>query len=222
MTQKEEVLALLRETEEPLCDACIRRAASVESHQAVNQIARQMAEVGLTTREPALCSGCGKQAKCNTAAGVEPLDASSTSPVPVSTTAAGTPSTHLWYWEGNVQAAVVEWLKQQGWEIVQAVDTAAKTPGVDIIARRPPEKELWVTVKGFPQKSKYVQARHWFAGAIFDLVTYRDKNADLYLAVALPDGYKTYWGLAAKTGWLKKTLPFTILWVREGGEVRSE
>ncbi|MFN3649669.1 MAG: hypothetical protein ACK47B_08805 [Armatimonadota bacterium] len=117
---------------------------------------------------------------------------------------------------------VVQWLQEQGWQVIQAADTAARTPGVDIIARRPPEKELWITVKGHPERSRYVQARHWFAGAVFDLVSYRNQGAERYLALALPDGYTTYSALAVKSGWLKKTMPFTILWVSENGRVRSE
>jgi hypothetical protein len=233
MNNREQVLALLRETRTPLCDACIRRITGINPHAQVNQIANLLASQRLLTRARAVCSACGKLAeKCNSAEGpsgppTPVLSASEGSAAvppqtePQQAETAGEPA-KLWYWEGHVQAVVVEWLKVQGWEIVQAVDTAAKTPGVDIIARRPPDKELWVTVKGFREKSKYVQARHWFASAIFDLVTYRDQKPELYLAVALPDGYATYRGLAAKVGWLKKTMPFTILWVGADGTVRSE
>lgn len=58
-------------------------------------------------------------------------------------------------------------------------------------------KELWVSVKGYPEKSTHVQARHWFAGAVFELMLYRHESATARPAIALPEGFRTYANLAS-------------------------
>jgi len=51
---------------------------------------------------------------------------------------------------------------------------------------------------------------------------YRDENPDVQLAIAFPDGFKTYQVLASKISWLRKTLPITIFWIAELSNVRYE
>lgn len=77
-------------------------------------------------------------------------------------------------------------------------------------------------MKGFPEKSASVQARHWFAGAVFDLLLYRGENADVDLALGLPDGYQTYQGLTKRIEWLRRQMPFAVYWVAESGAVRQD
>ncbi len=109
-----------------------------------------------------------------------------------------------------------------GYLIQKVADTAARSPGKDIDAIGPDGRVLWVSVKGYPEKSKHTQARHWFAGGILDLVRYRHEREDVSLALCLPDGFTTYQNLARQTPWLRNAMPFVIYWVLESGEVRVE
>jgi hypothetical protein len=110
----------------------------------------------------------------------------------------------------------------RGFTIRSVADTLARTPGKDIVAVDVDGRELWVSVKGYPDKSPNIQARHWFAGAVFDLVLYRGESVEPRLALGLPDGFATYHNLAARIAWLRTTMPFTIYWVTPSGEVRAE
>ena len=127
-----------------------------------------------------------------------------------------------WCWEGNVQAALVRWFRDHGYVIEQEANTATREAGKDIVATDPDGRTVWVSVKGFPERSLHVQARHWFAGALFDLILYRHERPDVRLALAFPDGFTTYTALAARTAWLRTSMPFTIYWIAESGTVRIE
>ncbi len=130
--------------------------------------------------------------------------------------------TNAWYWEGNVQGKVVSHLVQNGYSIRSVADTASRAQGKDIVALAPDGNELWISVKGYPEKSQHVQARHWFSQAIFDLVLYRGASSTAKLALALPEGFTTYANLSPRIEWLKQTMPFEIYWVSENGGVRVE
>jgi hypothetical protein len=117
---------------------------------------------------------------------------------------------------------VVAHLSARGYSILAVADTAARSPGKDIVAVAPDGRELWVSVKGYREKSPNMQARHSFAEALLDLVLYRGENPQVDLAVALPDGFRTYLGLAPRVNWLRCKMPFRIYWVAESGKVRSE
>jgi hypothetical protein len=82
--------------------------------------------------------------------------------------------------------------------------------------------ELWISVKGYPEKSHHVQARHWFSGALFDLILYHGENPKARLGIALPDDFTTYENLVPRIKWLKESMPFQIYWVNESGSVRVE
>lgn len=101
-------------------------------------------------------------------------------------------------------------------------DTESRAPGKDIIALSPDGRELWVSVKGFPENSPNTQARHWFSGAVFDLILYHGENPDVTLALGLPDGFPTYKGLPPRVKWLQESMPFRIYWVAESGRVSVE
>jgi hypothetical protein len=124
-----------------------------------------------------------------------------------------------WYWEGNVVARIVRGLRDRNYAIEKVVDTATKEAGVDIVASSPDGRPLWISVKGFPEKSAYVQARHWFAGAVLDMVLYRNERADVDLAIGLPAGFPTYEALVARTSWLRAAIPFSVYWAAEAGGV---
>ncbi len=130
-----------------------------------------------------------------------------------------------WYWEGNVQARLVAWLAGQGYTIVGVADTASRERGPDIAAIEPGGKRLWVGVKGYPKGTERtpptVQARHWFAHAIFEALLCRDNDHDVSLAVAFPD-FPRYRNLASRMTWIRGSLPLPIYWVTETGDVTVE
>lgn len=128
-----------------------------------------------------------------------------------------------WFWEGHIQARVVAFLARGGWTIVRVADTASKERGKDIEAERD-GAQLWITVKGrpagTPKTHPSVQAGHWFAGALLDVIMWRQEGPDVQLGVALPN-YTRYESLAKRTRWLQEATPFTYFWVPESGEVQS-
>jgi len=129
-----------------------------------------------------------------------------------------------WFWEGNVQAKVVNFLVAQKYNILSVADTASHQTGIDVVAEKN-GKKLWVTVKGYPQGTEKTnastQSRHWFKQAIFDIIEYRERDKDVYLAAAFPD-FPTYRNLANKITWLKLAAKFVYLWVKEDGSVEHE
>jgi len=124
-----------------------------------------------------------------------------------------------WYWEGNVQDRIVQFLKSQSFTVHSASDTATRQQGKDIIAADAHGRTVWVTVKGFPEKSKNVQARHWFAGALLDLARYRDENPNALLAMGLPQGFTTYETLVGRTKSVRNFLGYAVYWVKLDGTV---
>lgn len=105
-----------------------------------------------------------------------------------------------WFWEGNVQTALVAHLQADGWTIERAADTAVRTRGVDIVARKG-RRRLAVEVKGYPATTyargpkagqpkptaPTLQARHWYAEALLTSLLTRAKYAGYELALALPE-----------------------------------
>ena len=131
---------------------------------------------------------------------------------------------HLWFWEGNIQLKVVDYLVASGFEILSIANTASHERGVDIIARLK-KKELWITVKGYPtgtdRTNPTTQASHWFKEAVFDIIDYRNQNINLDLGIALPN-CKRYHSLSEKTSWLKNVSGFRFYWVDEYGKLSIE
>ena len=123
-----------------------------------------------------------------------------------------------WYWEGNIQTKIVEHLESTEWGILTSANTATREAGKDIVATKN-GKELWVSVKGWPERSVNTQARHWFSSALFDLILYRDIDPDVQLAIGLPSGFSTYQNLIPRVSWLRNNLPFEIITVSEQGNV---
>jgi hypothetical protein len=131
-------------------------------------------------------------------------------------------SSKPWYWEGNVQAEIVRYLTASQSSVHSEANTSAREQGIDIEAIDIDGWLLWVTVKGFPEKSSNTQARHWFAGALLDLALYKDKNPKARLALGLPSGFSTYENLVRR---IRHTLAFLgchIFWVTESGTVTRE
>ena len=124
-----------------------------------------------------------------------------------------------WYWEGNVQTRVIEFLKSEGYSIVRAANTRTREQGKDIEAKKN-ETVLWVTVKGYPEGTEKThpstQAAHWFKQALFDIVAWRSASLQAELSIALPD-FPRYHDLLTKVAWLQPVANFSILWVRQDG-----
>lgn len=105
-----------------------------------------------------------------------------------------------WFWEGNVQAALVSHLAVTGWRILRTADTASREHGVDIIASRNDET-LYVEVKGWPSRvyadpsrsgelkrtQPTVQANVWFDSAIVAALRLRQRHLEAKIAVCFPD-----------------------------------
>lgn len=129
-----------------------------------------------------------------------------------------------WYWEGNVQNAVVAHLAARGFAIERTADTASRETGKDIEATKGAHR-LWVTVKDFPEKTPRTQpstqAGHWFKDALFDIIAWRGEDPNTGLAMALPD-FPRYRKLAAKVAWLQPVAKSVYLWVDEEGSVQVE
>ena len=129
-----------------------------------------------------------------------------------------------WFWEGNVQSTIVQYLTAQGYEIRFMADTASRQPGKDIIAEKD-GKPLWVSVKGFPKGTKKThpstQAGHWFKDVIFDVIEYRGESDEAELVVALPD-YPRFRSRAERISWFQAAANFVYFWVQESGEIKVE
>ncbi len=220
MAHRDTILQFLASSTGPVCDDCISARTGIMPRQTVNQACNRMATAGEIRRSDLeVCAFCRAPKICNHA-GSSQVPPQVASPV-AETDDHGRP----WHWEGNVQARLVTHLASEGWRLVSAANTAAKSTGKDIVAERD-RKSLWISVKGFPESKSRThpatQARHWFSHAVFDVVMYRDEDASVELAIGLPAGYTTYENLAARVRWLRQNLPFSIYWVSESGTVRLE
>lgn len=134
------------------------------------------------------------------------------------------PKSSHWFWEGNVQSNLINLLVSQKYQIRSVADTASHQTGIDIIAEKD-GKKLWVSVKGYPRGTEKTnastQSRHWFTHAIFDIIEYRERDKEAFLAAAFPD-FPSYRNLAKKITWLKSAAKFVYIWVKEDGSVEYE
>ncbi|HBV98055.1 MAG: hypothetical protein JL50_00885 [Peptococcaceae bacterium BICA1-7] len=221
MTVKERILATVERANGPVCDDCMVKLAELTARQVSYQVCENLAAEGTIGRgNHRSCIICGKIKITNWS----PNAGNATSPKPAKVkkeepASKSVNGTKPWYWEGNVQAALAAHLLSEGYSIRSVADTESRAPGKDIIAISPEGRELWVSVKGFPESSPNTQARHWFSGAIFDLILYHGENPDVTPALGLPDGFPTYKGLVPRVKWLQESMPFKIYWVEESGRV---
>jgi len=211
-TNRERIIAYLQKHPEGVDDDELARALGLRQRQQANTICRQLAGEGLVVRRVVN----GKIHNFWQGAAEPP----EISPPPQP----HIPEDAPWFWEGNVQAAVVRFLETQGYTILRQADTGRREPGKDIEARTEAGL-LWVTVKGYPKGTSKTrpstQAGHWFKGAFFDLASWRGERPDVSLAIALPD-FPRYRRLAERIRWLQPVLKFAFLWVAENGDVHIE
>jgi hypothetical protein len=145
--------------------------------------------------------------------------------------AAGEPTTE-WFWEGNVQQALIAHLMRDGWRIEAQADTASGQHGVDVVARKC-EIMLLIEVKGYPSTA-YVrgeragqpkptkpslQAHHWFSGALTTTILRKGDYPTAQLAMAFPEAL-TYSSLSARAAWALEVLNIWVYLVGKDGRVR--
>lgn len=137
-----------------------------------------------------------------------------------------------WFWEGNVQKKIIEYMKNsEGFEILESADTLSKARGPDILAEKNGIKRI-VSVKGYPS-DKYVdgdkvglkkrtnptiQAKNWFAEAIFDLIRAKSADEKIEIALGFPR-YERYLNLLRKVKWLRERANLYCYLVNENGNV---
>ena len=222
MTHRERVIYALEDAG-PCCDACLGDRTGIRPHQAVNSTANRLKKEGQVVRTNRSCPSCSKTKLVNSlpgqAAAPRP-EPSHRSPQLLKAGAAA--SDRPWHWEGNIQARIVSHLVEHGHAIHAVANTATHAQGKDIETKSPNERTLWVSVKGFPERSANVQARHWFSQALFDVILYRDEDTTAELAIGLPAGFSTYENLSKRIRWFKHAVPFRIFWVYEDGHVAVE
>ena len=200
-----------------LCDDCLSEVTAVTPRQSININCRAMESSKLLARMRETCLRCSRVKIVNRLGAGKAIEAEAgamaVSPSPSSA------SDRPWYWEGNVQKRIVDFLKSQGCTVHSESDTISRQQGKDIVARADDGRAVWVTVKGFPEKSKNIQARHWFAGALLDLARYRGEDPGVSLAMGLPRGFTTYEGLVKRTGAVRQFLGYSVYWVQSDGTV---
>ena len=172
-TNLDRVLRIVLEAAGPICDDCLAREARLSQRQAARAICLQLASSDRVVRGKSTCGMCHRAKLVSwrpetLLAGPEPQTPFS-DPEPRAD-AAGQEVTRRWFWEGNVQGRIVAHLSREGYLIRRVSDTGSREQGKDITAAGPGGATLWVSAKGYPEKSGATQARHWFAGAVFDLI----------------------------------------------------
>ncbi|RLP88628.1 hypothetical protein EAD89_16450 [Micromonospora sp. BL4] len=221
MTIAEDIVELLRQNPNGLSDAELAKRTG-KLHQQVNQRCRTLAEQGRLVRDDSAGVIVNR-------IGAGATDSAVCDPGPAA--AASLDATREWFWEGNVQARLCSWLVQQGWSLIQVMNTATRQQGTDIEACRG-EVRLHVEVKGYPSRS-YVdprrtgeakptqastQAGHWYAHALLKAVRLRDKHPHDAVAVAFPD-FGRYRSLLAETQRSLGALLIDAFLVTEDGDV---
>ena len=233
MAIKDRILKYLSEVKYPVCDDCLVTPVGCKSRQQARNRSINLQSEGKVNRYKGQCGICQRNKTITAATGEYSNPVALESPsrsteIEGVNGASPTSPDKPWHWEGNVQSVIASWLAKNGYSIRQVANTGTHEAGKDIIALDSEGKELWVTVKGFPEKkaekstNPSTQARHWFSHAIFDTVLYRDENPGIKIAVGLPAGFQTYKSLADRIRWYKDTVPFTFFWVSEDGSVKVE
>ena len=215
MTIRTKILAALQRSDR-MCDDCLSEVTGVRPRQAINQNAHNIEVQMQLSRSKEDCALCGRTKILNR------LGTTPVARIPAVSPPPSNPGERPWYWEGNVQRRIVGFLRAAGYVIQSEADTASRQQGKDIVAKSSDGRVVWITVKGFPEKSKNTQARHWFAGALHDLTRYRDEDEKAVLAMGLPHGFTTYEGLIKRHIAVRQFLAYQVYWVHKDGTVRVE
>ncbi len=138
-----------------------------------------------------------------------------------------------WFEETNVLRKIKGYLEKEGWNIQKSNEDKTQK-GEDIRASKN-GKTLVMEVKGYPS-DKYVkttakykagenkptkpelQARHWFAEALFQLEIRKSKEPNIKIALGLPL-MKRYQNLLNEVEYVKEQLGITCYFTDENGKV---
>jgi len=218
MTHKENILLFLSNLNGKICDDCIAHELKMKRRQIAYKNCTELENNSKISRGYGSCSYCHKYKKVSSS----DLNMQNKDIITSTKSFQSLANQENWYWEGNVQDAILKYLVNKEYKILSVSDTSARAQGIDIKAISSNRRETWISVKGYPNKSEYSQARQWFAVALFDLIRYRTESSDVDLTIGLPDGFSTYLNLVPRVKWLKVNLPFKFFWVSENGEIREE
>jgi hypothetical protein len=136
-----------------------------------------------------------------------------------------------WFWEGNVQAAVVSHLAANGWHIRRVANTASSEHGIDVEADRRGQR-LLVEVKGYPgavyargtrkgsrkQTPAAAQARTYFGNALLTGLIMRSEDDTATVVIAFPD-VSTFANLCRRVAAALATNRIELWLVKEDGTV---
>jgi hypothetical protein len=210
------------------CDDCLSATLKIFPRQQVNQICRQLHIAGVISRELGICSECGKNKTINY---VGAFKERSHAPL--------TGKDHVsleWFWEGNVLEKIVEYMVNvEGFEILIKSNTAKRTQGPDILARKG-NILRHVEVKGYPSQrymrdvpggrkgnfkrtSPATQARHWFSDGLFELILSKSENESVQIALGLPE-FNTYLKLLNQIKYFREKMELYCYLVNKDGKVK--
>jgi len=223
MANADRFMRFLKESGLAWCDDCLSAKTGITPRQQINQIGSKLRKNGLIFRDRGRCAGCRKikivSSLCSDISNIKKDEPKTIKTEPKRASNWGN---RPWYWEGNIQAVLASYLAKEGYKIMAIANTASRESGKDIEAITPDGKEVWVSVKGWPEKSQNTQARHWFSQALFDIILYRDESKDVELALAFPESFTTYHNLAKRIKWFQQSAKFMIFWISEEGAIHVE
>ena len=124
MTIAERIVEFLRERPEGVDDDEICEALQLRARQQVNSRCRQLETEGIIVRRRV--DGKIRNFLAENSTNFTP---------PVVDEPNVNRFTH-WFWEGNIQAQVVQHLVNNGYQIRSVADTATRQQGIDVIAER--------------------------------------------------------------------------------------
>lgn len=138
-----------------------------------------------------------------------------------------------WFEETNVAKKLRDYLENSGYEITEFIEDKHQQ-GHDIEALKD-SQHLIIEVKGYPsdkyvsgekrgQKkptSPYLQARHWFADAVFKLLLAKSKDWNVSIALGLPD-FKVYKTLLERLDKVAEKMDLICFFVNQNGNVYKE
>lgn len=139
-----------------------------------------------------------------------------------------------WFEEGNVCKKVKKFLEDKKHYKIERFNKDKKAKGPDIIASKS-SKKLIVEVKGYPsdyyvrgeKKGKKkrtppkLQARHWLAEGLFQLIQRKSEYPDIEIGLGLPDKYSDL-GFTEKIKCFKDAFKLTYFLVNEKGNVYTK
>lgn len=147
----------------------------------------------------------------------------------------GWDKTQDWFWEGNIQEKIANYMEnKEKFVIIRKSNTGTKERGPDILAKRNTVLRQ-VAVKGYPS-DKYtqdclggkkgeekrtdprLQAKHWLAEAIFEIINARSQNQNLEIALGLP-AFQLYKDDIMKLKWFIGKIQLGIYFVDDKGKV---